>query len=55
MAYKLNEEESVYNHAQRIQRYVERLERLNVNFDEELAIDMVFNSLPPCYDQFILA
>ena len=36
-------------------RYVERLVSLNVHFDEELAIDMVLNSLPSCYDQFILA
>ena len=47
--------ESVCNHVQRTPRYVERLIRLNVHFDEELAIDMVLNSLPSCYDQFILA
>ena len=37
-----------------MQIYVERLKRLNVNFDDELALDMVLNYLPPCYDQFIL-
>ena len=26
--------------------------KLNVNFDEELAIDIILHSLPPCYDQF---
>ncbi|KAI3700994.1 hypothetical protein L2E82_45635 [Cichorium intybus] len=40
---------------QRIQRYVERLQKLNMQIDEELAIDMVLNSLASCYDQFILA
>ena len=37
-----------------MQRYVDRLVKLNVNFDEELAVDIVLNSLPSCYDQFIL-
>ena len=37
-----------------MQRYIEKLVKLNVNFDEEVAIDMVLNSLPSCYDQFIL-
>lgn len=36
-----------------MQRYVDRLVKLNVNFDEELAVDIVLNSLPSCYDQFI--
>lgn len=46
--------ESVSSHVQRMQRYVDRLVKLNVNFDEELAVDIVLNSLPSCYDQFIL-
>lgn len=33
---------------------VERLKKLNVNFDKELAIDMVLNSMPSSYDLFIL-
>ena len=37
-----------------MQRYVECLVKLNVHFDEELPIDIVLNSLPSCYDQFIL-
>ena len=37
-----------------MQRYVERLEKLNVSFDKELVIYMVLNFLPPSYDQFIL-
>ena len=35
-----------------MQRYVDRLLKLNVNFDEELAIDIILHSLAPCYDQF---
>ena len=54
MAWKLKEGELVCNHVQRMQRYMERLERLNVFFDENLAIEMVRNSFPPCYDHFIL-
>ena len=33
---------------------MDRLIKINVNFDEELAIDIVLNSLPSCYNQFIL-
>ena len=52
---KMKEGESIFNNVQRMQRYVERLVRLNEHFDEELAIDMVLNSLPSFDDQFILA
>ena len=34
-----------------MQRFVDRLLKLNVNFDEELAIDIILHSLPSCYDQ----
>ncbi|XP_023731943.1 uncharacterized protein LOC111879739 [Lactuca sativa] len=54
MACKMKDGESVSNHVSRMQRYVDRLIKLNVNVDEELAIDIVLNSLPSCYDQFIL-
>ncbi|KAL7604569.1 hypothetical protein Lser_V15G14590 [Lactuca serriola] len=50
----MKDRESVSNHVLRMQRYVDRLIKLNVNFDEELAIDIVLNSLPTCYDRFIL-
>ena len=50
MACKLKEGESVCNHVQRMQKYIELLERLNVNFKLELEINMVLNSLPPYYD-----
>ena len=54
MAYNLKDGESVCNHVQRMQIYVELLERLNVNFEMELVIEIVLNSFPSCYDQFIL-
>ena len=38
-----------------MQGFVDRLLKLNVNFDEELAIDIILHSLPPCYDQFHMA
>ncbi|KAL7604688.1 hypothetical protein Lser_V15G19941 [Lactuca serriola] len=53
-ARKIKDGELVSSHVQRMQRYVDRLVRLNVHFDEELDIDIVLNSLPSCYDQFIL-
>ena len=52
MACKMKEGELVCNH---VQRYVDHLVRLNVHFDEALAIDMVLNYLPCYYDQFMLA
>ena len=48
---KMKDGDPVMTHLQRMQRYVDRLLKLNVNFDEELAIDIVLHSLPPCYDQ----
>ena len=54
MACKLKEGDSVCAHVQRMQRYVERSEKLDVSFDQELAIDMVLKYFPPSYDQFIL-
>lgn len=41
-------------HVKKIQRLVESLEKLNKNFNKELAIFMVLNSLPNSYNQFIL-
>ena len=38
---------------QRMQFYVECVVKLNVHFDEELAIEIVLKPLPSCYDQFI--
>ena len=49
---KMKEGESITTHLQRMQRYEDRLLKLNVNFDEELAIDIIVHSLPFCYEQF---
>lgn len=54
MTCKLKECEYVCAHVPKIHRQMERLEKLNVNFDKELAIDMVFDSWPSYYDKFIL-
>ena len=42
---KMKEEESVSSDVQRMQRNVDKLVKLNVIFDEELAIDIMLNSL----------
>ena len=47
---KMGNGESLIAHLQKMQRYVDRLLKLNVNFDEELAIDIILYSLPPCYN-----
>nr|KAJ0188679.1 hypothetical protein LSAT_V11C900495440 [Lactuca sativa] len=44
--------EIVTAHLQKMQRYVDRLQELNVDFNEELEIDIILHSLPPCYNQF---
>ena len=44
--------EPITGHMQKMQRFVDRLLKLNVNFPEELAIDIILHSLPSCYDQF---
>jgi len=46
--------ESVCAHVQKMQRLIERLEKLDVKFDKNLAIDMVLDSLPDSYDPFIM-
>lgn len=55
MLCKLKEGEPICPHIQKIHIYVEKLHKINVLFDDELAIDMVLNSLPPSYDQLVLA
>ena len=49
---KMGNGESLTVHLQKMQRYVDRLRKLNVNFGEDLAIDIVLHSLPSCYNQF---
>ena len=46
----MKEGESISSHFQGMQWYVDRLIKLNVNFDEELAIDIVLKYLLSCYD-----
>lgn len=41
-------------HVQKIQRHTDILEKLNMSFDKEISIDMMFNSFTSSYDQFIL-
>ncbi|KAI3780168.1 hypothetical protein L2E82_10129 [Cichorium intybus] len=47
--------ESICAHVKRMQGYVERLRKLAMPVPEELAVDIVLNSLPSSYDQFRLA
>ncbi|KAI3499715.1 hypothetical protein L1887_35524 [Cichorium endivia] len=47
--------ESICSHVQRMQGYVERLRKLEMPVHEDLAVDIVLNSLPNSYDQFTLA
>lgn len=54
IVWKLKEGDSVCAHVQRMQRYVDQLEKLSVSFDKEFPINMVLKSLPPTYDQLIL-
>ena len=44
--------EPITGHLQKMQRYVDHLLKLNMNFPEELAIDIILHSLPSCFDQF---
>lgn len=44
--------EPIMGHMQKMQRYVDHLIMLNVNFLEELEIHIILHSLPSCYDQF---
>ena len=46
--------ESITAHLKMMQRYVDRLLKLNVNLYEELAIDIILHSLHPFYEHFKL-
>ena len=50
MACNFKEGESVCSHVQKMQRYVEQHLRFDLLSDEDLAVDMVLNSLGPSYD-----
>ncbi|KAI3523823.1 hypothetical protein L1887_02255 [Cichorium endivia] len=47
--------ESICTHVQRMQGYIERLRKLEMPVHEDLAVDIVLNSLRSSYDQFTLA
>ena len=47
---KMGHGESLTVHLQKMQWYVDRLHKLNVDFGEDLTIDMVLHSLPPMYN-----
>ncbi|XP_023755168.1 uncharacterized protein LOC111903647 [Lactuca sativa] len=51
---KKKDGEFVSIYVQRIQQYVDLLVWLKLHFDEELDIDIILNSLPSFFDQFIL-
>ena len=48
------ENESVCTRVQKLERYIEKLKKFNLKFDDELVVDIVLASLPTSYDQFIL-
>ena len=47
---RMKDGEPITGHLQKMQRFVDRLLKLNVDFPEELAIDIILHSLPPSYD-----
>ena len=49
---KIKDSEPITVYLQKMQMFVDHLLKLNVNFDEELVIDNILHSLPPCYDYF---
>ena len=49
---RMKDGESITGHMQKMQRYVDCLQKLNVNFPEELEIDIILHSLPSFYDHF---
>ncbi|KAI3672479.1 hypothetical protein L6452_38568 [Arctium lappa] len=53
-ACKMTESLSVSTHVLRMKGYVDRLTRLGYPLGQELATDMVLNSLSKSYDQFVL-
>ena len=54
MACKLKEGSLLCVHVQQMKSYVDQLENLKVIFDQNLAIDIILNSLTTAYDWFIL-
>ena len=54
MKNSMRENESLCTHVQKLERYIEKLKKFNLKFDDELVVDIVLASLPASYDQFIL-
>lgn len=42
-------------HFKQMKSYIDRLENLNVIFDNSLAVDLVLGSLPSSYSNFIIS
>ncbi|XP_071689070.1 uncharacterized protein [Rutidosis leptorrhynchoides] len=53
-ACKMTEGTSVSSYVLKMKSYIDQLERLGSSIGPELAIDLILNSLPKSYDQFIL-
>ncbi|XP_071708530.1 uncharacterized protein [Rutidosis leptorrhynchoides] len=53
-ACKMAEGTSVSSYVLKMKSYIHQLERLGSSIGPELAIDLILNSLPKSYDQFVL-
>ncbi|XP_071694735.1 uncharacterized protein [Rutidosis leptorrhynchoides] len=53
-ACKMTEGTSVSSYVLKMKSYIDQLERLGSSIGPELAIDLILNSLPKSYDQFVL-
>ena len=51
---KMEEHSSMTEHVVKMSDYVQRLNDLEFKIPDELAIDRVLRSLPPCYENFVL-
>ena len=48
------EDASVSDHVLKMKGYIEHLDRLGFPLSQELATDLILNSLPDSYDQFVM-
>jgi gag-polypeptide of LTR copia-type len=53
LSYKMTEDNSLDTHMLRMTSDVEQLEKLNSPLSKEFATDVIINSLPPSYSNFI--
>lgn len=49
---RMKDGEPITSHLQKTQRFMDRLLKLNVDFPEDMTIDIILHSLPHSYDQF---